>query len=221
MHYTSKHAAPVRRHLKARLAGIGIAGAATVVAGMATATEAKASSVWDAVAQCESGGNWGINTGNGFSGGLQFTSGTWRAYGGSGAPNQASREQQIAVAERVLAGQGPGAWPVCSVKAGLTRAGGSGGVAVTTPAPTTSRSTTRSAPTTTKAPAKSSATTKKVNAAPQVSGSTYTVKAGDTLSAIAAKLGVKGGWQALFASNTSIVKNANLIFIGQTLRLPA
>jgi hypothetical protein len=71
---------------------------------------------WDAVAQCESGGNWAINTGNGFTGGLQFIPSTWSGYGGDEfAPmaHQASREQQIAVAERVLHGQGIGAWPVC------------------------------------------------------------------------------------------------------------
>ena len=68
---------------------------------------------WDAIAQCESGGNWAISTGNGFSGGLQFTPSTWRANGGSGSPNGASREEQIRVAENVLHSQGIGAWPVC------------------------------------------------------------------------------------------------------------
>jgi resuscitation-promoting factor RpfE len=68
---------------------------------------------WDAIAQCESGGNWGINTGNGFSGGLQFTASTWRANGGSGSAQGASREEQIRVAENVLHSQGIGAWPVC------------------------------------------------------------------------------------------------------------
>ncbi len=68
---------------------------------------------WDAIAQCESGGDWQANTGNGFEGGLQFTLSTWHAYGGVGHAYDASREQQIVVAERVLAGQGIGAWPVC------------------------------------------------------------------------------------------------------------
>ncbi len=68
---------------------------------------------WDAIAQCESGGNWGISTGNGYSGGLQFTAGTWRANGGSGSAAGASREEQIRVAENVLHSQGIGAWPVC------------------------------------------------------------------------------------------------------------
>lgn len=68
---------------------------------------------WDAVAGCESGGNWNINTGNGFYGGLQFTLQTWYAFGGQGSPQYASRASQIFVAERVLAVQGRGAWPIC------------------------------------------------------------------------------------------------------------
>lgn len=68
---------------------------------------------WDAVAACESGGNWSINTGNGYHGGLQFTLGTWYANGGTGMPENNSREDQIAVAENTLATQGIGAWPVC------------------------------------------------------------------------------------------------------------
>ncbi len=68
---------------------------------------------WDAIAQCESGGNWGISTGNGYSGGLQFTPSTWHSNGGAGSPNGASREEQIRVAENVLHSQGIGAWPVC------------------------------------------------------------------------------------------------------------
>ena len=79
-------------------------------------------STWDALAECESGGNWGTNTGNGFSGGLQFTPSTWAAFGGTEyAPQawQASREQQIAVAQKVQAAQGWGAWPACTSKLGL------------------------------------------------------------------------------------------------------
>ncbi|HEV7582246.1 MAG TPA: transglycosylase family protein [Mycobacterium sp.] len=68
---------------------------------------------WDAIAQCESGGNWGISTGNGFAGGLQFTPSTWRSNGGAGSPNGASRDEQIRVAENVLHSQGIRAWPVC------------------------------------------------------------------------------------------------------------
>ncbi|MBZ8176338.1 DUF3235 domain-containing protein [Corynebacterium poyangense] len=80
---------------------------------------------WDRLAQCESGGNWHINTGNGYSGGLQFSPSTWTAHGGGEfAPqaHQATREQQIVVAERVLASQGWGAWPACSASLGLNSA---------------------------------------------------------------------------------------------------
>lgn len=70
---------------------------------------------WDAVAQCESGGDWSIDTGNGFYGGLQFTLQTWRAFGGYGMPQYASKAFQIAVAERALNSQGRGAWPICGI----------------------------------------------------------------------------------------------------------
>lgn len=75
--------------------------------------------VWDRLAKCESGGDWSINTGNGFYGGLQFTKSTWRAYGGTGMPQNASRSRQIAVAKKVQAGQGWGAWPACTRKLGI------------------------------------------------------------------------------------------------------
>ncbi|QWC84204.1 transglycosylase family protein [Nocardioidaceae bacterium] len=84
------------------------------------ANYASGSSVWDQLAQCESGGNWAINTGNGYYGGLQFSLSTWQAYGGSGYPHENSREQQIAVAERVKAARGGyGDWPSCSSSLGL------------------------------------------------------------------------------------------------------
>ena len=75
---------------------------------------------WDAIAQCESGGNWAINTGNGYYGGLQFSPATWKSNGGTGMPHQASREEQIRIAENVLRTQGIGAWPTCGKKAGAT-----------------------------------------------------------------------------------------------------
>ena len=76
-------------------------------------------SVWDSLAQCEAGGNWGISTGNGYYGGLQFTQSSWNAAGGTGSPADASREQQIAVAQNLQSRQGWGAWPACSAKLGL------------------------------------------------------------------------------------------------------
>ena len=83
--------------------------------------------VWDRVAACESGGNWSINTGNGYYGGLQFSYQTWKGFGGqryAATANRATKSQQIAIAQNVLKVQGPGAWPVCSVRAGLTRTNG-------------------------------------------------------------------------------------------------
>src|SRR5262249_44347062 len=106
----------------AGVAGVGLA----IPLLTATGAQAASISVWDKVANCESTGNWNINTGNGFYRGLQFTSSTWAAYGGTQyamQANKATRSQQISVAERVLADQGPGAWPVCSIQAGLGRGG--------------------------------------------------------------------------------------------------
>ena len=95
--------------------GLATIAGALAVAPMALATgTANADSVnWDAVAACESGGNWTINTDNGYYGGLQFTMGTWRSNGGSGSPHNANRQEQIRVAENVLRSQGIGAWPSC------------------------------------------------------------------------------------------------------------
>jgi resuscitation-promoting factor RpfA len=111
------------RHRKPTTSTVGVAklaftGAVIGGGGIALAGHAAAApdSEWDRVASCESGGNWGINTGNGYHGGLQFSQGTWAAHGGgeyATSANQATRDQQIAVAERVLATQGRGAWPVC------------------------------------------------------------------------------------------------------------
>ena len=100
------------------VAGLFYAGSAALVAAGVSTAPAQADVNWDAVAQCESGGNWAITTGNGFYGGLQFTLSTWRANGGTGMPNQASRAEQIRVANNVLASQGIGAWPVCGKRAG-------------------------------------------------------------------------------------------------------
>src|SRR3954452_12555698 len=115
MSYRGKHrkmSAATRTVARVAIAGIAVGAPLAIAATPASATN------WDAIAQCESGGNWSINTGNGYYGGLQFTQSTWKAYGGTGSAQGASREQQIAVAERVLQGQGIGAWPVCGKKAG-------------------------------------------------------------------------------------------------------
>ncbi|MGB7424296.1 MAG: transglycosylase family protein [Ornithinimicrobium sp.] len=119
--------APKRSGWARRVTTLAVAGAAAVGAMGVTAPAASAADVWDRVAACESSGNWSINTGNGYYGGLQFYQPTWVGYGGreyASYAHRASKSEQIAVARRVLAAQGPGAWPVCSVRAGLTRSNG-------------------------------------------------------------------------------------------------
>ena len=102
------------KNVRKTLTMAAVAGALATGALTLSDATAHADSVnWDAIAACESSGNWATNTGNGFYGGLQFTMSTWRAFGGSGMPQNAPRSEQIRVAENVLRGQGIGAWPVC------------------------------------------------------------------------------------------------------------
>jgi hypothetical protein len=103
----------------ARLAVVGAVAVATPLAVAGTASAAS-TSTWDRLAQCESSGDWSADTGNGYEGGLQFTPSTWRSFGGEGSAADASRSEQITVAERVLDTQGWDAWPSCSAKIGLT-----------------------------------------------------------------------------------------------------
>jgi LysM repeat protein len=93
--------------------------AAAPAPAVSTAPAVADGSVWDRLAQCESGGNWAINTGNGFYGGLQFTLSSWQAVGGTGMPHEASREEQILRGEKLQAIQGWGAWPACTSKLGI------------------------------------------------------------------------------------------------------
>ncbi|MGX1913382.1 LysM peptidoglycan-binding domain-containing protein [Streptomyces phaeochromogenes] len=167
------------------------------------------SGVWDRIAQCESGGNWHINTGNGYYGGLQFSAGTWRAYGGSAyasTADKASKAQQIAVATKVQRGQGWGAWPTCS-----SRAGASGGAPAAS-APSTP--TTKAAPSKpAKAPDRSTGHTGRGS-----SRGDYTVRSGDTLSAIAARHGTT--WQRIYAANKAAIGgDPDVIVPGQRLEL--
>jgi resuscitation-promoting factor RpfA len=203
-----------RSLLRLAVAGAVAVGVPIAVAGTANAAP---DNVWDRVAQCESGGNWNINTGNGFSGGLQFTPSTWRAFGGTGAAHHASREQQIAVAERVLAAQGWNAWPVCSKKAGARSY-----TSQTRAVHTSEQVQLKSAPAKAKAPAKKAAAPVAEHApAPRLAknGADYTVAKGDTLSAIAADRRLQGGWPALFERNKDVLSNPNVIQIGQQLDL--
>ena len=204
--YQGRHRAPSRIDLcRIDLGTTGRNLARTAVAGAvlsapllaAPAASAAPASPWDRLAESESSGNWAINTGNGFSGGLQFTPSTWKAFGGKGLAHHASREEQIAVAERVLAVQGWGAWPACSRKLGLRG----------TPAPIHA------------APQARPAVAKPAAAEPGAPGrGTVRVKAGDTLSRIAAANRVAGGWQALLKANPGVRPTA--LKIGTVLRLP-
>ena len=189
-----------------RLAMItGVAGAAVALP-MVTAPGAQAASVstWDKVAECESSGNWQANTGNGHYGGLQFSNSSWKAAGGTKyAPraDQATKEQQIATAEKLLDRQGPSAW-ACAGEAGLSSdgapadvdAGGSGGQG-----------------------SQGGESQSKPKHNTQEGKGNYTVKRGDTLSSIASEHGVS--WKKLYEDNKSVVKNAQLILPGQKLQV--
>lgn len=201
----------------AALAAISAAGVAlSATAASAATPAATSSSTWDALAQCESGGNWSTNTGNGFSGGLQFTQSTWAANGGTGSPANATREQQIAVAQNVQASQGWGAWPSCAAQLGLSGGGGAAASVPVQSAPV--QAAPRSAPV--QAPVQAPVPAR--HAAPvALSGETYTVQSGDSLSTIAEHLNIKGGWQALADANTDTISDPNLVLAGQVLQLPA
>jgi nucleoid-associated protein YgaU len=203
----------------------GITVAAVSVAGLAlsataaNATTAAPTNTWDALAQCESGGNWSTNTGNGYTGGLQFSSSTWAAYGGAGSAADASREQQIAVAEQVQASQGWGAWPSCAAQLGL-----SGGATATAPQSVPVQQVPAEVPATAAVAPLAAApleSTPRHAAAVPLSGETYTVEKGDTLSKVAEKLNITGGWQTLADANLDTLADPNLVFEGQVLQLPA
>ncbi|UNK47494.1 LysM peptidoglycan-binding domain-containing protein [Arthrobacter sulfonylureivorans] len=205
------------------------------------AANAADGATWDALAECESGGSWSTSTGNGFSGGLQFTPSTWAAHGGTGSAENASRAEQIAVAEKVLDNQGWGAWPACSSKLGLS--GGGGGSQVSSQSAEIQQAPVQQAPVA-EAPVQQQAPVEQAPVqqapvqqapvqqapapaaapaveAPAVSGETYAVQSGDTLATIAESMGLQGGWEDLFAANTDTVSDPNLIFVDQVLQVPA
>ncbi|MFD5052180.1 resuscitation-promoting factor protein RpfA [Streptomyces tendae] len=223
------------------IAVAGVTGAAVAAPLMAAGNASAATaSEWDAVAQCESGGNWSINTGNGYYGGLQFSASTWAAYGGTqyaSSADQASKAQQIEIAEKVLAGQGKGAWPVCGTGlSGAAYTGGgsqdsgsgssessqsqsSGSSAERSTEQKASRSSERpAAEPKAEKPAKKTVTTPTGKKVEKGDGE-YKVVKGDTLSSIAEEHDVKGGWAKLFKLNDDIVDDADLIYPGQQLHL--
>lgn len=194
--------------------GVGAA-AAVVAAGTAGLVAAPAAgaatpSVWDRVASCESSGNWRINTHNGYYGGLQFSASTWREFGGTKyAPRAdlATRAQQIEVARRVLAVQGPHAWPVCGTRAHLTKVNGQATQArLPSVGPYVASVSHTGAATVAK------------HTGPRVTR--YVVRKGDSLSSIAGQHGVRGGWQALWKYNRTNVPNPNVVFVGQVIQIP-
>jgi resuscitation-promoting factor RpfA len=211
------------------IAVAGVAGAAAIAAPLMAAGSASAAteSEWDAVAQCESGGDWSINTGNGYYGGLQFSASTWAGYGGTqyaSTADQASKAQQIAIAEKVLAGQGKGAWPVCgkglsgaSYDGAAASSGNSGSDSSSSSSSSSSQESTQE----TRASRSSERATVETPTGKKVKkgDGEYKVVSGDTLSSIAAKKDVKGGWEKLFELNKDIIDDADFIYPGQQLHL--
>ena len=247
--YTGRH----RKTSKARSyavkgATVGvIAGAAAL--GLSGTASAAPDSTWNAVAECESSGNWSINTGNGYYGGLQFSQSTWNAFGGqeyASRADLATREQQIAIAEKTLAGQGWAAWACAGAggQEGPTQRSVSSSssssddeaaeaaeeVVEEAPAASRSRSSesaeaeeyTESAEATvseSRSSRHSSESTESAVTAGSAADGTYTVASGDTLYKIATAQGVSGGWEALYSANEDIIADADLIYPGQVIRL--
>ena len=217
-----KHRRPSKATRIVAFAGLAGAAVATPLIG-ATSASAATSSQWDQVAQCESGGNWSVNTGNGYYGGLQFSSSTWAAYGGTAfAPtaDKAGKAQQIQVAEKVLASQGKGAWPVCGT--GLTSGGAPSAPAPSTPSQSQSDSSQSAPSAKPKAAPRSApehAARSEARGPIKKGDGEYKVKSGDTLGKIAKTEDVKGGWKKLFELNKNIIQEADMIFPGQQLHL--
>jgi resuscitation-promoting factor RpfA len=193
--------AQIHKHARVAIGFIAAAATGTAVL-LGPAGPAQAAVNWDAIAKCESGGNWSINTGNGYYGGLQFSRSTWTGNGGgkyASTANKATRAEQITVAERVLKSQGIGAWPVCGKKA--------------------------STKITVKAKAKAKTAIKAKTTAKTMSTVTegarlYVVRSGDTLSSIAAKQSVSGGWGAVYRLNKAVIgADPNRLRVGQRLAL--
>ncbi|MGH3782404.1 MAG: transglycosylase family protein [Pseudonocardiaceae bacterium] len=195
-----------------RRRAVTVTGATLAAGGLLAGTASASTNVnWDAVAACESGGNWATNTGNGFYGGLQYTLSTWHANGGVGNPASATREQQISVAQRVLATQGIGAWPVCGRHASDSApAAPAKHVAPAEPK--------HAAP----APAAPPAAPAAPPAVPAQSGPTvdYVVASGDTLAQIATAQAVPGGWQQIYDANRDAITDPDVIVVGQHLKVP-
>lgn len=181
---------------RTRLAALGLMTASGML--LATAAPASASSVnWDKLAQCESGGNWSISTGNGYYGGLQFSRSTWIANGGgkyASTANKASKSEQIRIAEKLYAKRGLSPWPVCGKKAGVKSSSS-------------------------KSSSSKKKTTSKHKTTVKSNGKTYVIKSGDTLAKIAKRYHVAGGWRTLYQLNKGVLHSPSLIYPGQRITL--
>ena len=228
------------RTIALRTAAIGITAGIPV---LALAGPASADTSWDDIAQCESSGDWSINTGNGYYGGLQFSQGTWDAYGGqeyASRADEASKEEQIAVAERTLDGQGWGAWACAGIVGASGDPGGSDEASSDEQSSNDSDSSdsdssdsdssdsdssdsdsSDSDEQSSDTPTSDAAATEAATASAPASNPAgdYTVQSGDTLSKIAQAKGVDGGWEALYQANKSVIANPDLIYPGQRLAL--
>ena len=264
-HHVGRHRKPSSLRttaLRTAAAGIAIAAPTLALAGPASAAS---DSTWDKVAQCESTNNWHINTGNGYYGGLQFSQSTWEAYGGleyAARADLATKDQQIAIAEKTLQGQGWGAWTCAAI------VGASGGVDLRDVSSdssdsdssdssssnsdsnssdssnsdsnssdssssdssssdsngsdssdsTSSDASNSDSSNSDSSNAESSSSDSSSSSSVTATGKTYTVKSGDTLSAIAAQNHVSGGWHALWKLNPGI-EDANWIYVGEKIKL--
>jgi resuscitation-promoting factor RpfA len=210
--YRGRHRQATVAKRATALGALGLGTAAVSALISPAAAHAATSSEWNAVAQCESGGNWADNTGNGYYGGLQFSASTWDGFGGTAyAPRAdlASPSEQMAIADKVVATQGWGAWPVCSRVAGVT------GVPVASDVHTQPATSSPSS-----AGSSSSSTPTAPTFVPAVKGANYKVRPNDTLSDIAVRHHVKGGWTKIYRVNASVIgSDPSLIRPGMKLKI--
>lgn len=180
---------------KRALGWVAVTGAVVAIPlGLSVGTASAAAHNWDGVAQCESGGNWNINTGNGYYGGLQFTQSTWTGNGGSGSPQNASKAEQIRVAENVLQTQGAGAWPVCGQH--LTTGTSASEPAAQAPAPAAPAAPAPAAPALPVAPQYQAPAEQAVSAAQQ---------SFDAASKLAAQYGLSAQFEQLVSANSPVL----------------
>lgn len=268
--YLGRHRKPSTA--KTIVARTAIAGIVVGIPSLAFASPASAAptSTWDNVAQCESSGNWSINTGNGYYGGLQFSQSTWEAYGGTQyAPRAdlATKDQQIAIAEKTLAGQGWGAW-TCAAMVGASGSPQNRDVPADNSSSSSQSSSSKQSSSSSSSDSNDSSSTDSSGAGQSASAQSssdqsssdrsssdrsssdqsassqsssssqadtqqtsapvaiksakdgnYKIVAGDSLSKIAAKHHVKGGWEAIYKANKDVIANADLIYPGQVIRV--